>query len=329
MQRREFITLLGGATVACPIGAWAQQPDQIRRIGMLMARDEGDSLAQADVTAFREGLRKLGWTEGREVRINYRWAAGDPDRIRSYAAELVRMAPDVIVAHSPPVLAAVQEQTHTIPIVFVQVSDPVGAGFIQSLAKPGGNATGPTEYEFSMGGKWLELLTEIAPTTSRVAVILMAEHITNAGLFRAIEAMAPSAGVRVDRAVVREAAEVERATDELARKSNSGLIVLPSPIAWLHRELVIAQATRHRLPAIYPFRSFPVTGGLMSYGIDAPDQFRQAAGYVDRILKGAKPGNLPVEAPTKFALVINLKTARALGLTVPPTMLTRADEVIE
>lgn len=329
MRRREFITLLGGAAVVWPFAARAQQPDRMLRIGVLMALAEGDPVAQAQLTGFQKELHMLGWTEGRNVRIDYRWAAAAPDRMRTYATELVRMTPDVIVANSPPVLAAVQQHTRTIPIVFVQIVDPVGAGFIQSLAKPGGNATGPTEYEFAMGGKWLELLKEVAPAISRVAVILMPEHITNAGLFRTIGAAAPSLGVQLTRAAVREAAEVERAIDELARESNSGLMVLPSPIAYLHRDLIIALATRHRLPAVYPFRSFPVAGGLMSYGIDPVDQFRQAADYVDRILKGEKPGDMPVQAPTKFDLVINLKTAKALGLDVPPRLLSRADEVIE
>ena len=329
MKRREFITLLGGAAATWPLAARGQQGERMRQIGVLMAQAEDDPLARASIKAFQDGLNKLGWTEGRTVRIDYRWAASDPDRMRTYAADLVRMAPDVIVAHSPPGLAAVQRQTRTIPIVFVQIVDPVGAGFIQSLAKPGGNATGPTEYEFAMGGKWLELLKEIAPAISRVAVILMPEHVTNAGLFRAIGALAPSLGVQLARAAVSEAAEVERAIDEFARDSNGGLMVLPSPIAFLHREPIIALAIRHRLPALYPFRSFSVTGGLMSYGINPPDQFRQAAGYVDRILKGEKPGDLPVQAPTKFELVINLKTAKALGLEVPARLLTRADEVIE
>jgi len=329
MRRREFIKLLGGAGVALPLSAHAQQPERVRRVGVLMALAEGDPVAQAQLTGFQKELHRLGWTEGRNVRIDYRWAAAAPDRMQTYAAELVQMTPDVIVANSPPVLAAVQRQTRAIPIVFVQIVDPVGSGFIQSLAKPGGNATGPTEYEFAMGGKWLELLKEIAPAISRVAVILMPEHVTNAGLFRAIEASAPSLGVQLTRAAVREAAEVERAVDEFARESNGGLMVLPSPIAYLHRELIIALAVQYRLPALYPFRSFSVTGGLMSYGINPPDQFRQVAGYVDRILKGEKPGDLPVQAPTKFELVINLKTAKTLGLTVPPQLLFRADEVIE
>jgi len=325
MQRREFISFLGGAAATWPLAARAQQPERMRQIGVLMAQTEDDPLAHASIKAFHDGLNKLGWTEGRTVRIDYRWAASDPDNMRTYAADLVRMAPDVIVAHSPPGLAAVQRQTRTIPIVFVQIVDPVGAGLIQSLAKPGGNATGPTEYEFAMGGKWLELLKEIAPAI----VILMPEHVTNAGLFRATGALASSLGVQLTRAAVRDAAEVGRAIDEFARESNGGLMVLPSPIAFLHRELIIALALQYRLPALYPFRSFSMTGGLMSYGINPPDQFRQAADYVDRILKGEKPGDLPVQAPTKFELVINLKTAKALGLTVPPQLLSRADEVIE
>ncbi|HXZ47225.1 MAG TPA: ABC transporter substrate-binding protein, partial [Pseudolabrys sp.] len=253
MRRREFIKLLGGAGVALPLSAHAQQPERVRRVGVLMALAEGDPVAQAQLTGFQKELHRLGWTEGRNVRIDYRWAAAAPDRMQTYAAELVQMTPDVIVANSPPVLAAVQRQTRAIPIVFVQIVDPVGSGFIQSLAKPGGNATGPTEYEFAMGGKWLELLKEIAPAISRVAVILMPEHVTNAGLFRAIEASAPSLGVQLTRAAVREAAEVERAVDEFARESNGGLMVLPSPIAYLHRELIIALAVQYRLPALYPF----------------------------------------------------------------------------
>jgi len=329
MRRREFITLIGGATVTWSLAARARQSDRMVRIGVLMVLAEDDPVAQARLTGLKKELQMRGWTEGRNVRIDYRWAAAAPDRMRTYAAELVQMKPDVIVANSPPVLAAVQQQTRIIPIVFVQIVDPVGSGFIHSLAKPGGNATGPTEYEFAMGGKWLELLKEVAPAISRVAVILMPEHVTNAGLLDATRTVAPSVGVQLTRAAVREAAEVEHAIAELARAPNGGLLVLPSPIAYLHRDLIIALATRHRLPAVYPFRSFPVAGGLMSYGIDPVDQFRQAADYVDRILKGEKPGELPVRAPTKFDLVINLKTAKALGLEVPPRLLSRADEVIE
>jgi ABC-type uncharacterized transport system substrate-binding protein len=257
--RRDFIRLIGGAAATWPLAARAQQGERMRRIGVLVAQAEDDPLAHASIKAFHDGLDKLGWTEGRTVRIDYRWTAGDPDRMRTYAADLVRMAPDVIVAHSPPGLAVVQRKTRTIPIVFVQIVDPVGAGFIQSLAKPGGNATGPTEYEFAMGGKWLELLKEIAPAISRVAVIMMPEHVTNAGLFRATGALAPSLGVQLTRAAVREAAEVGRAIDGFARESNGGPMVLPSPIAFVHRELIIALAIQYRL---HPFRSFSVTGGL-------------------------------------------------------------------
>jgi putative ABC transport system substrate-binding protein len=329
MRRRDFITLLGGAAAAWPLAARAQQGERMRRIGVLMSGAETDPEYQARAAVFRQGLQQLGWAEGRNLQIDYRWAASDLDRMRSYATELVRMTPDVILAQSPPVVAAVRQQTSAIPIVFVQVSDPVGAGLIQSLAKPGGNLTGPTEYEFAMGGKWLELLKEIAPAVKRVAVLLMPEHTTNAGLYRAIEAAAPSFRVQLTRATVRNAAEVERTIDEFARESNGGLVVLPSPVATRQRELIIALADRHCLPAVYAFRYYVTSGGLLSYGTEVLDQFRKAAVYVDRILKGEKPRDLPVEAPTKFELVINLKTAKALGLEVPWILQQRADEVVE
>jgi putative ABC transport system substrate-binding protein len=328
MQRREFITLLGGAAVAWPLAVRAQQSERMRRIGVLMAIAADDPEAKGRIAAFQQGLNESGWTDGRNVRIDYRWAVGDADRVR-YAAELVALAPDVILATTGATVGALQQASHTVPIVFVTVIDPVGGGWVASLARPGGNATGFAAYEFSMGGKWLELLKEIAPRVTRAAVIRDPSVPAGSGLFAAIQTVAPSFGVELTSVGVRDASEIERGIAAFAREPNCGLIVpVPSSVT-LHRELIIALAVRYRLPAIYSARFFVTSGGLISYAPDPIDQYRRAAGYVDRILKGEKPADLPVQAPTKFELVINLKTAKALGLTVPPSLLATANEVIE
>jgi len=329
MRRREFLGGLGGAAVAWPIAARAQQPDRVRRIGVLQAINESDPEGQLRKAPFVRGLQKFGWTEGANVMIDYRWGDDDADRIRLYATELTSMRPDVIWTSGALPLLALKRATRTIPIIFTQVYDPVGSGFVASLTRPGSNITGFTSGEFSMGGKILEVLKEVAPQVSRVAVILNLDQPPHVALWRAIEATAASFGVRLTPTDVQGPAEIERAIEAFAREPNGGLIVLPGPIAIAHRELISALAARHRLPAAYGFRYFVTDGGLVSYGVDAAEQSRQAAGYVDRILKGEKPADLPVQQPTRFELVINLKTAKALGLTVPETVLARADEVIE
>jgi putative tryptophan/tyrosine transport system substrate-binding protein len=331
MKRREFITLLGGAAaVAWPLAARAQQPERVRRIGVLMASAADDSESQARIAAFLQGLQQLGWADGRNVRIDTRWATTDADDIRRHAAELAALAPDVLVAATGTVTAApLLQATRTVPIVFVQVIDPVGAGFVVSLARPGGNATGFTIYEYGMSGKWLELLKEIAPRMARAAVLRDPAIASGIGQFAAAQAVAPSLGVELSPVDVRDAGEIDRAVTAFARSPNGGLIVTASALATRHRDLIIALAARHRLPAVYSYRYMVVAGGLVSYGPDSLDQYRRAAGYVDRILKGEKPSDLPVQAPTKYALVINLKTANALGLDIPTTVLSRADEVIE
>jgi len=329
MRRREFLALVGGAAVAWPGAAHTQQPDRMRRIGLLMGQASNDPEAQLWFLAFRQKLAELGWREGANIRVEVQWASADPKRMRVFASELVRLAPDVMVANTPPVLAVLRQETRSIPIVFMQVADPVGAGFVESLARPGGNITGFSNFEFAIGEKWLQTLKQIAPPVVRIAVVLMPEHVTNAGHLRAVEGAAPSLGVQISSASVRDATEIERAIAAVAREPNGGLIVLPNPVTNSNRELIVALAVRHRLPTIYPFRPFVVSGGLMSYGPDQAEMFRGAASYVDRILKGAKPADLPVQMPTKYELVINLKTAKTLGLTVPPTLLARADELIE
>jgi putative ABC transport system substrate-binding protein len=328
MRRRDFVAALG-CTAAIPVATLAQQGEPTRRIGVLMSVAENDLEGQRRLTVFREGLHKLGWTAGRNIQIDVRWAAADRGLMRTHAVELVRTAPDVILAVSPPALAAVQQQTRTIPTVFIQVGDPVGSGFIPSLSKPGGNITGFTNFEFAMGGKWLGLLKEIAPSATHVLVILMADHAVKAGTYRAMEAAAPKLDARLTPAIVRDAAEIERAIDAFARRSNVGLVVLQNPLATVQTKLIVRSAAKHRIPAIYPFRYFAVAGGLISYGSDLINLWQLPASYVDRILKGERPGDLPVQAPTKFELVINLNTAKALGLTVPPMLLARADDVIE
>jgi len=329
MKRRQFITLIGSAAVAWPLAVRAQQSERVRRVGVLMNLTAADDDASPRVTALAQGLQQLGWTAGRNVRIDYRWGAVDADRSRRYATELLALAPDVILASSSPAVAALQQATPTVPIVFVNIIDPVGAGFVDSLAQPGGNATGFISYEYGLSAKLLELLREIAPELKRVAVLRDPAIATGIGQLAVIQAAAPSFGVEVRPVGVRDADEIERAVTAFARSSNGGLIVTGSPLTALHRKLIIALVARHRLPAVYPFRYYPTSGGLISYGPDTTDPFRRAAGYVDRILKGEKPSDLPVQAPTKYELVINLKTAKALGLEVPPTLLARADEVIE
>jgi putative ABC transport system substrate-binding protein len=328
MKRRAFIALLGGAATL-PLTARAQQAERMRRIGWLTAIAADDPEGQARLTAFVQGLQRLGWTVGQNVRIDYRWGGSNVDDIRKYAAELVALAPDAILAQSSAAVAPLLLATRTIPIVFTTVADPVGAGFIESMARPGGNATGFTNFEYSIAGKWLELLKEIAPGVTRAAVIRESAIAAGAGQFGAIQAQAQSLGVELRPLDVRDAGEIERVITAFARASNGGLIVTGSPAAVVHRGLIVALAARHRLPAVYNSRFYATSGGLLSYGPDFVDQFRRAAAYVDRILKGEKPADLPVQAPTKLELVINLKTAKELGLTVPDTVLARADEVIE
>jgi putative tryptophan/tyrosine transport system substrate-binding protein len=329
IRRREFVTLLGGAAAAWPIAARAQQVERVRRIGVLTLFSERDTEGRSRFSAFHEGLREAGWIEGRNIRIEYRWADGDPDRLRAYAAEIVGPAPEAIFCNSTPVLAALRKETQTIPIVFTGISDPVGIGFVTSLARPGGNLTGFANFEPEMGGKWLHELKEVAPRVDRVAFILNRQNASWASLFRAIEVVAPTFGVTASAVDVRNAAEIELAIEAFGGQSNGGLIVQPDGITLGYRQLIIDLAARHGLPAVYPFRVFAMEGGLMAYGINVADQFRGAASYIDRILRGAKPADLPVQAPTKFELVINLKTAKALGLEIPPTLLARVDEVIE
>jgi putative ABC transport system substrate-binding protein len=329
VKRREFITLLGGGAAGWPLVARAQQPERMRRIGVLMylAADDPDSPAR--VTAFARGLQELGWIEGRNIRIDYRWGGGDLDRVRRYAAELVALAPDVVLVSSGSALAALQNATRAVPTVFVNVTDPVGAGYVQSLARPGANTTGFTLFEYSLSGKWLELLKQIVPGMTRAAVIRNPSITSGTGQFAAIQAVAPSLGVELTPVDARDASGIENSIAAFARGSKVGMIVTASPSAVLHRELIIALAIKHRLPAIYAIRLFAADGGLISYGPDEIDQHHRAASYVDRILRGEKPNDLPVQHPTKYELVINRKAAAGLGLEVPPTLLARADEVIE
>ena len=331
MNRRAFITLISGAAAAWPLAARAQQPGgRMRRIGVLMSQSADDPGALALISAFAQGLQERGWTIGGNIRIEYRWGAGDLDRFRKYAAELVALSPDVIVATAGSIVGALQQVSRTVPIVFVTTVDPVGGGWVESLARPGGNATGFATYEFSMSGKWLELLKEIAPRVTRVAVIRDPNVPAGSGGLAAIQTVAPSFGMELTPIGVRSADESERGIATLARSANGGLIVVgPTSSVQLHRNLIIALAARHRLPAVDGSLVWSKMGGLISYGADALDQYRRAASYVDRILKGEKPADLPVQAPTKYELVVNLKTAKALGLEVPATLLARADEVIE
>jgi putative tryptophan/tyrosine transport system substrate-binding protein len=329
MNRRAFITLIGGAATARPLAARAQQADRVRHIGVLMSTAANDPLGQARIAAFLHGLQQLGWTDGRNVRIDTRWGGGNADDIRKYAAELVGIAPDVILASGGSVAGPLLQATRTVPIVFTSTPDPVGAGFVDSLARPGGNATGFTNLEYGLGAKWLELLKEIAPRVTRAAVLRDPAIPQGTGQWGAIQTAAPSLGIEVSPINVREAGEIERAVTAFARTSNGGLIVSGSGLANVHRELIVTLAARYKLPAVYFERYFVTGGGLISYAADSLDPHRRAAGYVDRILKEEKPADLPVQNPTKYELVINLKTAKALGLEIPSSVLARADEVIE
>jgi putative tryptophan/tyrosine transport system substrate-binding protein len=334
MKRRAFITLIGSAAAApsllWPLAGWAQHPQPMRRIGVLIPLAADDPEALPRVSAFQRGLQEFGWVDGHNVQIDYRWASEDTTRIRAQAADLVSLKPDVIVGTGTPAVAALRAHAQTIPILFTQVVDPVAAGFVSSIARPGGNLTGITNFEFAMGGKWLEILKEISPELARVAVLYNAKTAPYApSLLSSITTGAPSFTITVIDSPAQDYAEIERAIDSLAQESNAGLLVLPDVSTLSYRDLIIARATQHRLPAVYPFRFFAVRGGLVSYGIDAADTYRQIASYVDRILRGAQPADLPVQAPTKFELIINLKTAKTLGLEIPPTLLARADEVIE
>ena len=328
-NRRKFITLIGGAAAAWPLAARAEQPTRMLRIGVFMHFAAEDPEGQARVGAFLQGLQEFGWAIGSNVQIDYRWSSGDPERGRRYAAELLALAPDVILATGNATVGPLQRATRTVPIVFMLVPDPVGAGFVESLARPGGNLTGFAVFEYGYAAKYLELLKEIAPGVTRVAVIRDPEITSGIGYFATIQAVAPSFGVNVSPVNVRDTGEIERAVETFSRSLNGGLIVTGSGLAAVNRELIITLAARHKLPAVYYQRFFVTSGGLLSYGPNTIDPYRRAASYVDRIVKGEKPADLPVQEPTKVVLAINLKTARALGLDVPPTLLARADEVIE
>jgi putative ABC transport system substrate-binding protein len=330
MKRRIFIRFVGGAILTSPFGVNAQTPEQVRRIGVLMNGVAASSTAQSYVATFVQTLGNLGWIEGQNLHIDYRWNAGEPPLARTYATELISLTPDVILSSSTTNLAALQRVTHTIPIVFVEVSDPVAQGFIPSLAHPGGNITGFTAFRLSMGGQWIELLKEIVPTVARILLIFNPETSPQSKVFlQSIEAAAPSFAVEVSQAPVRDATDIESAIEFFSRRPNGGLIVPSGTFTQMRRGLIVALAARHQLPAIYASPDFVRNGGLMYYGFDFAEQFRQAASYVDRILNGAKPGDLPVQQPTKFALIINLKTAKALRLEVRSSLLSRADAVIE
>ena len=329
MRRRKFIALLGGSAIAWPLGARAQQSERMRRIAVLLPATTDDPQYQTWFGAFLQGLQQSGWTIGRNVQIDTRWATANADAVRRNAAELVALAPDVIFANGASTLGPLLNVTRTVPIVFAAVADPVGAGFVHNLARPGGNATGFMAFEYSISTKWLELLKQIAPSVTRVAVLRDSTTTSGIGQFGVIQAMAPSLRVEVSHVNVRDATEIERAVAALARSSNGGLIITASGLSFIHSNLIVKLAAQYRLPAVYFERSFAAAGGLMSYGPDQIDQFRRAAGYVDRIFKGEKPADLPVQAPTKYELVINLKTAKALDLEVPQTLLATADEVID
>jgi len=328
VRRREFITLLGAAA-AWPLAARAEQTERKRRIGVLMNLAADDAQSMARIAAFLQGLQQLGWTDGQNVAIEYRWGGGDPERIRKFAAELVALAPDVILAVGALTVLPLQQVSRTVPIVFANVTDPVGAGIVANLARPGGNATGFLTFEYGISAKWLELLKQIVPGTTRAAVLRDPTIIASISQFAAIQSVAPSLGVELTPIDTRNPGDIERAVVAFAREPNAGLIVVTGTSAIIHRELIISLASRHRLPTVYPLRYYVTSGGLMSYGPDVIDFYRRAAGYVDRILKGEKPADLPVQAPTKYELVVNLKTAKGLGFEIPPTLLARADEVIE
>jgi putative tryptophan/tyrosine transport system substrate-binding protein len=328
MRRREFITLLGSAAAAWPLSALAQQRDAMRVVGMLMGIESGPD-ARNRIAAFRRVLRESGWVDRRNLRLDIVWGPGDPEQVRADAAELVANLPDVILANGPIPTLELQKITSNIPIVFVQVPDPINLGVVTSMARPGANTTGFTHFEMPFASKWLEALKEIAPRTRRVMFMSLAGHPAVAGFLETLTKAAPSFGVVIIPAGVANAAEIERSIEAFAREPDGALIVPPSPIASIHSNLIIGLTARHRIPAVYPFRFYASDGGLASFGIDPADLYRRAAGYVDRILKGEKPADLPVQAPTKYELVLNLKTAKALGLEVPPMLLARADEVIE
>ena len=328
MKRREFITLLGGAAAAWPLAAHAQQ-ERMRRIGVLTNLDEADPELKGWLTAFQVELQKLGWAQGRNISFEYRWPGSDEQHLQSSAADLVKAAPDVIFAAATPALVALYRESRSLPIVFVQVSDPVKLGFVASLARPGGNMTGFTTFEYPVGGKWLELLKDTAPGRTRVAVLLDPSNPSGLAYLQGVEAAAASLGVQLTHADVHNAADIERAISDFAQQPNGALVVAPTAATILHRNLIVTLAARHRLPAVYPYRFFASSGGFISYGVDLAEQYRQAAGYVDRILRGANPGELPVQLSSKFELVVNLKTAKALGLTIPEPFLQHADEVIE
>ena len=330
MRRREFIALLGGAAIASPLGSHAQQPDRMRHIGVLMGYAENDLEAKAWIAGFAEGLKKLGWTEGGNVRIEYRWTAGNVEQLRSHGADLLNLKPDVILAASTPALAAMYQQTRSVPIVFVNVADPIKQGFVSGLAHPDANVTGFTSLEFSMGSKWIETLKQISPSLTQAALIFNPETAPYFPSFlEPIETAASSFSVKTIITPVHDIADIERTISAFAHELNGGIVVVPSAFTTIHRGLIIEQAARYRLPAVYGFSYYAYSGGLISYGINVRDMYIRAASYVDRILKGAALADLPVQAPTKFELVINLKTAKALGLSVPDKLIALADEVIE
>jgi putative tryptophan/tyrosine transport system substrate-binding protein len=329
MRRREFISLIGGAAIAYPLAARAQQSNQMKHLGVLMNETADNPEAQNRFAAFLQGLQEAGWAVGRNLRIDVRWGAGDVDRLRGYAAELVSLAPNVILGQGSSTMRPLLQATRTVPIVFPVSSDPVGAGFVDSLARPGGNATGFMSFEYSLSGKWLELLKETVPSITRVAVLRDASQGSGTSMYAIVQAMAPSLRVEVTPLNIRDAGEIERAIEVFTRVSDGGLIVTSGGSVDLRRDLIIALAARHKLPAVYGERNFVTAGGLISYGPDFIDLYRRAASYVDRILKGEKPADLPVQVPTKYELVINLKTAKALGLSIPQSVLARADEVID
>jgi len=328
IRRREFIGLLGGAA-AWPLAAEAQQPDRVRRLGFLISTAETDQEARNWITAFERRFAELGWTDGRNVRIEYRFGGGDATRMRQLARELLELQPDAVLASATMAATAVRQQTLSIPIVFVQVADAVSSGFVTNIARPEGNITGIANFEFSMGGKWLQVIKDCAPMVSSVAVIFDPANPSWAPYLRAVEAAAPTFGMQLTPAGVTNAADIERDIAAFSRKPNGAIVVIPAPVTVIHSDTIIAMAAKHRLPAVYPYRFYALRGGLVSYGNDLAESYRRAASYVDRILKGAKPADLPVEFPTKFELAINLKAAKAIGLDVPPTLLARADEVIE
>jgi putative ABC transport system substrate-binding protein len=330
MRRREFITLVGSAAV-WPLAAHAQQGERMRRVGVLMGISASDPDYQRYVSAFTQELQNLGWRDGNNLHLEYRFAVGEAGFAQAFAKELVEQHPDVIVAHTTPIVTALMRETHTIPIVFISVADPVGGGFVRSFAAPGGNITGFTNIESSMSGKWLELLKEMSPQLKRVAAIFNPDTAPTGGQFflRPFEAVAASLAIEPIASPVRNVAEIETAIATLVREPGAGLIVMPDVFGTVHREPIVALAAKYRLPAVYPFRFFATTGGLMSYGVDVVDMWRRAAPYVNRIIRGEKPADLPIQAPTKFQLVLNLKTAKTLGLTIPPTLIALADEVIE